>query len=330
MSFTFFTIPTVEAAIKCMGFSPAAFQKMPRGAMGYKCMHKNSDGLSILSEGNADMGIHVSVPGSAVAGLLGHFRETRAINTPFGRGYDIDIDSTALAEFLAMVKANGSFSRLDLAIDDIGAGYFSVDDVENILKGKRLVTKFRSYSIQEESKLTGERTGHTIYLGKRVSEIFMRIYDKKLKQGKKSPAPMPEGGWVRWEMELKGGRANGAAQEIISRKGLGEICVGILANYVRVINLDNANRSRCSMDSMWGKFIAGLAPLRLFVKKTQRVLDDVRRWINRQVLPSIATIILADGGSLDFFERGLQAGRARMRRNHWDMVLKENPGAACG
>jgi len=269
ISFTVFTIPTVIGVITSLGFDPADFQKMPRGGMGYKSMYKNSLGVSVLSEGNADMGIHVSVPGSAVADLLEHFQKTRAIDTPFGKGYDIDIDSTALAELLGMVAANGSFSRIDLAIDDAGAQYFSVDDVENILKDKRIVTKFRSYSIQTESKFTGEYTGHTVYLGKRVSEIFMRIYDKKLEQDKKTGTPIP-GGWVRWEIELKGERANDAAREIIARKGLGEICVGILSNYVRIINLDNANRSRCSMDSTWGRFLNGMAPLRLFLGKAAR------------------------------------------------------------
>lgn len=328
LAFTFTMFSSPERAIELMGYSIQDFTKMPRGGMGYKSRLRSHSGLSLLFDGNADMGVHVVIPGSSVSDLLEHYCYTRMINTPFGVGYDIPVDSSCLAEFLSMVTRYGSFSRVDLAVDDIGARFYSMEDVLQVLNEGCFVSKFRSYRNVCEKTTSGAKTGHTIYMGKRTSEIMLRVYDKRLEQnGKNADSDAPEimTDWVRWELELHGDRADRAVKELASGKELGEVCVGVLGNYMRVINLDNSNKSRCSIDATWEWFLNGIAPLKLYVKKEKRTLDDSRRWLQRQVAPTLTAVVAADGGSIEFVEKMVYLGLNRLNKRHLDMIAAENP-----
>lgn len=274
LSFTITDLSSVDDVISFLGYNRIDFDNMAHGGKGYKSMIRLSGyPISIMFDGNNDMGIHVDISGSAILEVIRSFSNTLAVNTPFGLGYEIDFNSTFLKELLSAVRKYGHITRLDLAVDDIGCRYFSTDDLVSLYSETRIVSKFRNLKNVVESELSGNKTGHTLYFGSRKSDMFLRVYDKQLEQNKKnvgSDIPVIIHPWVRWEMECKNKRANSVADLILSGHDLGEIIMGVLSNYIRIINLDNSNRSRCSMYSVWSSFLDGISGLKLYVLQSEK------------------------------------------------------------
>lgn len=331
IAFTSTIIPTAEEMMGFLGYFTGDFVVLPKGAQGYKKMYRlNGFPVTILTDGTPEMGIHVIIAGSAIADVLEHFKRTLADHAPFTEESVLeltDLGNTVMIEFLQQVKQIGWLTRFDLAVDDHGAQYFSVEDIRAFLDRQEVVSKFRKFRDVYESTLGSECTGHTVYLGSRQSEIMLRIYDKQLEQNQKAATEedrIPDK-WVRWEMELKNDRANIAADFLIQRKELGEIIMEIFNNYIRLIVLDDSNRSRCSSNPLWEKFVGAVGKLRLFVEESKKSIMDKKHWLIRQCLPTIAGVIIADGGSFDIITQHFEDAVIRMSGSLRQLVTEANP-----
>lgn len=305
-----------------LGYSKEQFTELPKGGMGYKHMVK-LDGypVTILYDGKEDMGIHVSISGSAISEVAITCMNLYKVDTPFGIGYEeehMPLNSTCLLELIKAVIHIGNITRLDLAIDDIGCQYYSIDLLVAILEDSRCISKFRSWRNLCERSVSGDKVGHTIYLGSRKSDIFLRVYDKMLEQ--KSSFP-----WVRWEFELKDVRARQVADLLIQESNVGIIAVGLLNNYLRVIQFDNNNKSRCSTDLLWQRFIDGISAVKLYVPSEPKTLEEKREWFKRQVAPTLAGIIIADGGVLDIITSEFEQYINKMSKDMQDILSRVCP-----
>lgn len=340
IAFTSTIIPDMKEMAEFLGYRESDFLLLPRGANGYKKMYRlEGFPVTVLTDGSENMGVHVVVGSSAIADLLEHFKNSITFNIPFAQ--DVlslsDFDNTVMLEFLAQVRNIGWFTRFDLAVDDFGARFFTVEDVRDFLDRQDVVSKFRTWRDVCESSFAGEKTGHTLYFGSRQSEIMLRVYDKRLEQLRKAVSPAdagpedasPENGsgaWVRWELELKNARADAAVELLLARKQIGEIFMGILDNYVRLILPDDSNRSRCSSHPLWKAFTGAVGKLRLFVREAQKTIEDKKRWLVRQCLPTLAGVIIADGGSLDIITQHFDDAVSRMSSSLRHLVSGKNPG----
>lgn len=327
ISFTVTASMTVEDVIQFMGFSPALFTDMPKGANGYRQMKRYED-ISVLYDGSENMGIHVNVSGNSVSALLASFKETLSDNNcPFGKAYDY-WEEDILSLFCKDVLEIGQFTRLDIAIDDLGCNYYSLDELLEKLKCKMVVSRFRSYRNVCESSMTGEKLGHTIYFGSRKSSIMFRVYDKKLEQNKGfSPDDNNyiHSEWVRWEMELHKERANELANVLMQKKTLGFIAFGILTYYFRIIQIDDSNRSRCSNEPKWDAFTNGIEKLRLSAPRRARTLSEKEHWIDYQVGPSLALIVLKNGGDSSCLADIAVKNIHRISAKDLDLLRNESP-----
>lgn len=333
LAFTITELSSVQAVIDFLGFDLLQFSQAPRGAMGYKSMYK-LDGypVSVLYDGSEDMGIHVNISGSAVSYCIAAYRDKISTGNPFDREKTLQVDDfslTALSRFLKDLKEIGHLTRMDLAIDDAGPGqYFTCAEIEGYLMNDQVVSKFRKFHVDKDYKMGGELIGHTLYLGSRKSEVFLRIYDKYLEQKAKDPENTPEIPWVRWEFELKNRRADLAADMLIHGCDMGQVILGVLSNYVRIIDLDDSNRTRCSSTLKWQLFINGIKAIRLYVPEAPKTLEDKRQWIDRQVLSTLAGLFLAYGGTFSFIEDNIDLGIRKMKYDLRELVIKANPEAA--
>lgn len=327
IAFTIDKISNIESIVNMLGYPVNDFVALPSGANGYKKqILSSSGGLRVMYDGNEGMGVHVVVPGSAVDDVLLRFCNRNLIDTPFNsKGYVTnDFNSTVLADFLVMVRNYGHLTRLDLSIDDYGANYFTVPEVHELLKNDCCSAKFKNFSVYIGSTIDEPTySGYTLYLGSRKSSCMLRIYDKQLEQNSKVKDAMKSvinDKWVRWELELKDERANSASEAIINGAELGDVVVGILGNYMRLIVKDNTRKTRCSNLPKWELFLAGIAPLKLCQKSKPKTIEDLYTWIERQVLPSLATLVEAYGGDLCIINELLQNGRKRMSNKHMRMI----------
>ena len=316
----------VSDALSMMGYSPSDFHKLPTGLNGYRlqlrhCIYP----ISIQYDGKEGMGIHVDVSGSAVSDLLTHFKNSRLSDTPFETsGYEVEsLDTTIFCDLLTCIKKNGHVTRFDLAVDDIGTEYYTMSAFRDILSSGAYISKFRGRREMVTYGKRNEITGFTLYLGSRSSDIMLRVYDKQLEQNVKllasGDSPIMYS-WVRWELELKKKRAQQAADCILSGMSVSEVAVGILSNYLCIINLDNPRKDRCTVSEKWEQFIAGISKLSLYRPQETKTIDDTKNWLFRQVAPSLAMVVLADGGSIDCIEKLVTSGSKRLKESQKDIV----------
>lgn len=192
LSFSFYPREGYSAgdAISFLGFHTDDFIRASKGASGYRTLHIfNGANIRILSDGRPEMGIHVDVSGSAIPALLSAWQKKNTCKTPFGETATIysDFGYSLLLDMLDALSEVATFTRLDLAIDDIGCSYYTCDDISRLIENQQVVSRFKKYDIRNPCSLSdGTEKGHTIYFGSRSSEIMLRIYDKKLEQLGKS------------------------------------------------------------------------------------------------------------------------------------------------
>lgn len=302
--------------LRSLGMDGSQFREMSHGAYGYKSMlcHK-SENISVLYDGGKDMGIHVNITGSAISYALESFKESKRCNTPFGVGYDLPADypERLMILYLGYIHSIADITRIDAAIDDFTEDYFTVSDVQALVDEKRLVSPFRKcrYYVEKDA-CSGSKTGETFYLGSRQSDVFLRVYNKALEQ-KNYDLP-----WVRWELEIKGAKADLFVKALENADSIGSIVIGVLSRYVRFINLDDSNRSRCSVFEKWASFVDNVKTLHLTVSKKEFSVPRKEYWVKRQCLPTIAGLIYAHDGDLSWLLEEIPYHFSRLSKEEQD------------
>lgn len=332
LSFTDVINSDVLLSISEFGFSRDEFVESDKGAFGYKKMllHQGST-IRVLYDGHEGMGIHYDCSGSSIRVLYDHFVEFRSSGNVFdsGQGYDYGeyaFDTSILAHLMDLIKHVGHVTRLDLAIDDCPAEYYSVREVYLKVQAQLFVSKFRSWRYVKDAKDTGEVTGETIYLGSRCSDIMLRVYDKQLERIAKGVEGAEDLPWVRWEFELKNEYANVALIDIINGVDVGSLVFGILSNYFRIVKLDDSNKSRCSSEKKWQRFIGEVQKLQLFVKHELPTLKDKEDWVLRQVAPTITGLLIANYGDISFLFDHQEQHIKRMNKHLRKLISQVRPG----
>ncbi|MBO5055002.1 MAG: replication initiation factor domain-containing protein [Lachnospiraceae bacterium] len=324
LSFTTFSFSSPDDLLDYLGFSESDFT-ICNGSYGYKAsLRHNIYPITILYNGNDNMGIHVNISGSGISVALDAYVNSLKEITPWG-DYSVEYKEEGyLISYLCYLNECVKFTRIDLAMDDKGCNYFSVDDVQKICNDGRCATRFRVFRSERESSFGDCVTGNTLYIGKRSSDCFLRVYDKRLEQKTKMGNDVGYD-WVRWELELKRDRAQSVVEHLLSGECLGSVAVGVLSNYFRVIICDDSNKTRCSTDPVWQKFVLGVGKLRLSVNRMVKTISEKKKWITKQCLPSIAAVCAYEHGDLSFILDYLNDALYKNSKSVLDMVFKENP-----
>lgn len=255
-----------------------------------------------------EQGVHVVLPATALAWLA-----------EWNPAYK---DVEGLLVYLLDLGAK--ITRLDVALDD-RRGDLSMDQVGEAVVQGAFVSRWKD--VQEQRGLRGS-TGRTFYFGSRVSESFLRIYDKQAERiDKEQPDP---GHWIRVEVEYKGGKAQAVAKGI-AREGI-RFAVGVLAGLIEFKTPgEDQTMSRWAVAPWWACFLTlCIRKVRLGVPKVAKTLDTVKAWLWRQVAPSMAFVTESSGGTVDWFYTLLQDGRLRMGPSYRQLLESGQCGWAAG
>ena len=167
VSFTFKIEDPYEVA-GIIGIDAALFSPFSFGFSGYKKSLRYGN-ISIYYDGRKDMGCHVEMSGQGCRQYEGLFS-----TAPWS------------ALFHTVLNANGKFTRLDLAIDNVDGG-LCLDRLNDALldHDRQVRTRFGEWRrIQKGSFRENELiTGDTIYLGSAKSSAMFRCYDKAQESG---------------------------------------------------------------------------------------------------------------------------------------------------
>lgn len=319
----------VDDVILMMGFDPEDFELLPRGGFGYKKQRKHAEsGISVLYDGgNDNMGIHVNITGKGVPFLLDAFYTTLGSTVFEGQVYT-PMSEAVLGYFFQEVFKYGSFSRLDVAIDDEQGAYFSPPEIFDTYQNNQVVSKWRSVRRVDRYSKPGECTGYTVYFGSRESELMLRLYDKALEINNNFQ-PGEDGyidhDWYRWELEYKDHRADEFATAIIDGAHLGHIAVGVLAYYIRLIELDDCNKSRCSTMKKWEEFIFNVSALRISGEKKLKTVYDKLNWFDFQVSPTLATLLILYNFDMNFLYQMAVKSKCRISKSDWELIKLHAP-----
>lgn len=330
LGFTITAPMSVDEVIKFMGFEPIMFTEMPKGSDGYKCMKKCAlNGIAVLYDGNENMGIHVNVTGQGIASLLESFQESLALETPFGKGYNL-WNETVLSRFFKEILEIGHFSRIDTAIDDKGAKYYTPQELDSYWHRGEIVTRFRSERIFKDSDAPNHCSGCTTYFGSRSSSLMLRVYDKQLEQNKNlkpTDDNYIDSPWIRWELEFKKERADELAKQLVNcdEHGIGSIVMGVLYYYFRIIQFDDCNRSRCSNTEKWNDFVHSVEKLRLCIPKREKTLLDKAIWVDGQVSPTLGLLFLVHWGDMDYLNGLALKALPRISKADRELLRSSNP-----
>lgn len=276
------------------------FIELKKGKMGYKRQWE-SDNIFVLFDGNQKLGEEMG---------------THIIIT--GKGCRLYENKNSLFDLIDRInKHSCKVTRLDLAIDDKKGNIIALNKIlEDVREGNTISRWKNSLELTQRDLRNGKINGQTINLGSRSSEVFLRIYNKSMQLEEK-------GNWTRLEIEIKGKKAN-ELQKIINNQPVGPITKKLINNYIRIVEPGkDSNKSRWKTKRYWKKIIDTTEKLSLSVKAEERTLDEMKSWIEKQVSTTLATIVHAEGGSVDFLYDQVKDGTKKMKSKHKAIIKKE-------
>lgn len=285
-----------------LALSSPLFTAFNYGFSGYRKSLRFGN-ISVYYEGREGMGCHVEMSGQGCREYEAQFE-----------------DNPWPVLFQTALAASAKFTRLDLAIDNVD-GALSLERIGDALKyhDRQVRTRFGEWRrIQKGSFLKGEEvTGETIYLGSAKSHLMCRIYNKAQESG-------IDGNWIRFEIQLRDKRSHEAAKLFNAGVNVGSLATGIINNYFAIINDDDANKTRCTLQSWWSEWLDSTEKIKLTTAKDIKLVSDSMEFIKRQYAPSLAMINKHLGKTTfnDYFQEVLDDGRQRLGAKHERILAK--------
>ena len=323
LEFTVMGLTVEEVQIDILGLSVQEFSKLDKGRFGYKNQLKWSEGnLFILHNqletvtGNQSetlettdtMGVHVMITGTGCR----CFETRRALKQ--------------LLLFLTVLDDKVNFSRIDLAIDDFQNKVINYERIHQAAINRHFTARWSKWDELNSRKCaTGDFIGRTMYFGSQTSSIFCRIYDKALERianGEKDEKKYDN--WTRLEIIYKKERAKKLAYYIVDNDlPVGHAIRGTLNQYVRFVippKNSDTNKSRWPSAKWWNELLAGVGKLQLTIQRETKSIDDMTDWVERQIAPTMAAILTAKDGEIDWLHQILSKGATRLSQRHKDAI----------
>lgn len=294
----------IEGLLEWVELVFGGFSLSARGMWGYASSGiVLGSGRVAWSSDRPDMGLHVSLPATALGRLEG-------------------VGNSVGAIYSAVRNQGGHFTRVDLAVD---SGSVGMDVVIEAWRAGDLVTKVRRTD-KSMQLIEGGAGGRTLMIGSPASEQRLRLYDKAAERlahytavGDLEKAAEVDGAtWTRAELQLRGERADALMDVWYSGASL----AGFIRGFCDFRHGENEeNTSRWEVLDWWLDWLEGESLRRLAVAKTEGDLDAWRAWVGRQVAVTLGCLLQADGGALDWLIGQAKDGWARAPK--WKRNLVE-------
>lgn len=238
-----------------------------------------------------------------------------------------------------------NINRIDFAYDDFD-GLLNLDTIEQSAKNLEYVSLFRDIDVydnyeciewgrrQKLSRVNSEMlVGKTIYFGSRKSNCFCRFYDKLVEQKQKNrnnPEVLEQLGkikhWVRFEIVFKKTTAikivNAMAclnSNVMFNRYLAEV----INSYIRFIDIDDSNVTRCTVKKWWSDFIGTAERASITAPGIKKdPLSGAVAWLKHSLAPTLCAMIQSIG--IDEFMNLLFEDNPELRykQKHYEIINK--------
>lgn len=219
-------------------------------------------------------------------------------------------------------------TRLDLAFDDKD-GLLDLPEMKQKLDKGEFIAKARRWDCHTSGDSDGAGSGMTLNIGRRVSEMMIRCYDKFAEQSAKGQQPLDCQQWTRVELESKGDNAQALAMALadVGASDAGRVAIGVLRNYLTFRDRsDDSNKSRWPVSQWWENFLCFCERFRLAVARKQPTLSQKEAWVRGQVSATLALLYKAApskalGRSL--LNSIMEEGERKLRPKHHKLLDDE-------
>lgn len=152
-------------------------------------------------------------------------------------------------------------------------------------------------------------TGDTFYMGSKTSTQFARCYNMR--------------GFTRFEMVLTDERAAQIMGRLCSGEPLAPTVGASISQFVAFVELDDTNRSRCTVLPFWKKFLCSLGCSGVTTRLEARPepsVERIRAYIEHQVAPSLAAYYKLSTEPEASLACLLQRGAERIKPKHQILI----------
>lgn len=201
-------------------------------------------------------------------------------------------------------------SRLDIACDTFGL--LKIKTIQAFTRTGLYISRWKTYLIQEGLK------ENSVIWGSSKSDFRLRIYDKTLERQVKAgvdPDPVPKG-WIRCEFQLRNDSASVFVREWQRTGNLGETFMGILRNQLLYCTqYDGKNRDRAVLAPWWERLLGDSQQIKMAYHAGKDYnFDSLKRYLFRQVGPSLKTYLTIMDGDIDPLLHGIAGSRMNDRQ----------------
>ena len=303
-----------------MGLEWEDFTQLPKGRFGYHNQYKWSGGnIYLMFTANNDKNITVKTKIKTKTGV-------HVMLTGQGcRQYAAKQDLLFLIRRLYVLNKRVNFTRIDLAIDDRESKLLDYDHIHDAAIAGNFTSRWSKWDeVTSRQTSTNEYLGRTMCFGSQASDLFCRVYDKSLERKKNSDEDIPTK-WTRLEIVYRKDRATKLVEFLIKGdKPLGHALRGTLRQYLRFLTpiTNDKNKARWPSVQWWEDLLAGVDKLQLTIKKEARTIEDMTAWVDKQIAPTIATIIKAQEGDMSWLRKIIVDGSTRLKQRHKDAIYQ--------
>lgn len=209
-------------------------------------------------------------------------------------------------DFFQLVSLEqGVFKRIDLAIND-KTGILDIPALAKKCEDGACISVFRSFknyrsgdmgSIREKENIG---MGNTLYIGSLKSEVYFCVYEKDYEQHVKHGTPLEETEVKnRFEIRLKNERAYHAIMDLLEHRSAEKTAFSIINRYVTFLDKEEGiPQEKWEINRRWAWFIGGnREELKLTTRPEPYTLEKTIHWIQRQVAPSLKTLLTLDANN---------------------------------
>lgn len=297
--------------------------------MHYARCYVNQNGVNVYESVGSrvqEMGICVSMSGSGCRYFESHLKDGE-----FCR------DSEIWVQFLRRLREFNfkgyavNISRIDIAADDKssdGDYLLDLDNVESCANSREFVSQFRHMeNYTSKHIMSGNITGRCIYFGSMKSAVCCRFYDKlaeqRMKYAKDAEKLKELDGikhWTRMEFVFKKNQAIKLVNAMCDSPDFSLFYAKLVNGYVRFVEPDNENVTRCTMKSWWLRFIGTLQHTNMATGDFKpygfsRVCNYYLKYLSTTVFTLMSRL-----SPSEFFDMTRQHAAGRLKMKHRNII----------
>ena len=230
-----------------------------------------------------------------------------------------------------VLRRQGKGTRFDVAFDD-RSGSLTVERAHQALLDGQMVRRSKFFDRRTpmvERKGGIEKEGDCLYLGKRESATYCRIYDKALER--KAHGEVVEGPWTRCEVEWKEERADHMLRMLamMPEQYFMAYTVQVLRSVVdfRDVTRDTPSWALGYSSALpwWDALTAGLSLCRMVIEQPAVMVQKAAKWFVESVAATMAVLCVHKDFGEEWVRRELVRAGDNLKARHLLMFQQRLP-----